>query len=84
MHGEWQLQRAKNGFSQLIKAAAAGEAQWVTVHGKPTAVVLSASEYARLTRTRGSKLSESLLAPDIEGDDLEFSRDQDTGREIEL
>ena len=37
MDREWQLQQAKGNLSQLIKRAAGGDAQVVTVHGKPTA-----------------------------------------------
>jgi antitoxin Phd len=81
--GEWQLQEAKGNFSQLIKRAAGGDAQVVTVHGKPTAVVVSAEEYARLTRSKG-KLSNALLRPDLAVEDLDFSRSRDTGRSIEL
>jgi prevent-host-death family protein len=83
MHGEWQLQEAKGNFSQLIKRAASGDAQIVTVHGKPTAVVVSAEEYARLTR-RKDKLSSALLQPDLAAEDLDISRNRDTGRDIEL
>jgi prevent-host-death family protein len=74
MHTVWQLQEAKNNLSQLIKRAVSGDAQVVTVHGKPTAVVVSAEEYARLTRPRQGKLSDALLRPDIAGEDLEFCR----------
>lgn len=80
MHSEWQLQEAKGNFSQLIKRAASGDAQMVTVHGKPTAVVVSAEEYARLTR-RKSKLSSALLRPDLAAEDLDLSRSRDTGRD---
>ena len=83
MRSEWQLQEAKNGLSQLIKQAADGEAQVVTVHGKPTAVVVSAEEYARLTRRRG-KLSAALLRPELAAEVLDFSRDRDAGRNVEL
>lgn len=83
MHGEWQLQEAKGNFSQLIKRAAGGDAQMVTVHGKPTAVVVSAEEYTRLTRRRG-KLSAALLRPDLAAEDLDFPRSRDTGRDIAL
>ena len=83
MRSEWQLQEAKGNLSQLIKRAANGDAQTVTVHGKPTAVVVSAEEYARLTRRRG-KLSTALLRPDLAGEDLDFSRSRDTGRNVEL
>ncbi len=84
MHSEWQLQEAKNNLSQLIKLAAAGDAQVVTVHGKPTAVVLSAEEYARLTKAKRGKLSAALLRPDIAADDLDLARSRDTGRDVEL
>ena len=83
MHSEWQLQAAKSSLSQLIKRAANGDAQTVTVHGKPTAVVVSAEEYARLTRQRG-KLSTALLRPDLAGEDLDFSRSRDSGCQIKL
>lgn len=83
MHSEWQLQEAKSNLSQLIKRAASGDAQVVTVHGKPTAVVVSAGEYARLTRQRG-KLSSALLSPDLAIEDLDLSRSRDTGRDVEL
>ena len=83
MHTEWQLQEAKGNFSQLIKRAAGGDAQVVTVHGKPTAVVVSAEEYARLTRRRG-KLSSALLNPELAAENLDISRSRDTGRTVEL
>ena len=84
MQGKWQLQDAKNNLSQLIKEAVKGEAQVVTVHGKPAAVVISAEEYARLTRPRRGKLSAALLRPDIAADDLDFARDRDSGRDVAL
>ena len=83
MHREWQMQQAKGNLSKLIKQAASGDAQVVTVHGKPTAVVVSAAEYARLTRRRG-KLSDAVLRPDLAAEDLDFPRSRDTGRNVEL
>jgi len=83
MHSEWQLQEAKSNLSQLIKRAASGDAQVVTVHGKPAAVVVSAEEYARLTRRR-SRLSSALLRPDLAIDDLDLARSRDSGRDLDL
>ena len=83
MANKWQLQEAKGNFSQLVKRAASGDAQVVTVHGKPTAVVVSAEEYARLTRHKG-KLSAALLRPDLASDDLDLARSRDTGRNVDL
>ena len=83
MHSEWQLQQAKGNFSQLVKRAASGDAQTVTVHGKPAAVVVSAAEYARLTTRRG-KLSSALLQPELGAEDLDIERSDDTGRDVDL
>lgn len=83
MQSTWQLQEAKGNFSQLVKQAAAGEAQVVTVHGKPAAVVVSAEQYARLTRRKG-RLSTVLLQPDLGMDDIDLARSPDTGRDIAL
>ena len=83
MHKEWQLQEAKSNLSQLVKQAANGDAQVVTVHGKPAVVVIAAAEYARLTRHEGT-LSDALLQPSLAADDLDISRSRDTGRAIAL
>lgn len=83
MHKEWQLQEAKSNLSQLVKQAVNGDAQVVTVHGKPAVVVIAAEEYARLTRREG-KLSGALLQPGLAADDLDISRNRDTGRAIVL
>jgi prevent-host-death family protein len=51
----WQLQDAKNKFSELVERAADGEPQVVTKRGKRAAVLVSADEYARLKgRTEGA------------------------------
>lgn len=84
MHSEWQLQQAKNGFSQLIKEAISGSPQRVTLHGKPAAVVVSAEEYDRLTKRNKGKLSSALLRTELGGDDIDFGRDRDTGRDAAL
>jgi antitoxin Phd len=83
MHSEWQLQEAKGNLSKLIKRAASGDAQVVTVHGKPMAVVVSVAEYTRLTHQRGN-LSSALLRPDLAIDDLDLTRSRDTGRDLKL
>ena len=81
---QWQLQEAKNKLSQLIKIADGGAPQFISVHGRKTAVILSFHEYQRLTRP-ANKLSSVLLMPvlDESEDDL-FERNPDTGRTIDL
>ncbi|MGL6340641.1 MAG: type II toxin-antitoxin system Phd/YefM family antitoxin [Waterburya sp.] len=80
MLNQWQLQTAKNKFSQVVKQAQQGKPQYITVHGKPTAVVVSIEDYQKLNLSQTS-LSEALMTPIIE-QDIDLSRDRDTGRDI--
>jgi antitoxin Phd len=61
----WTLQDAKNRFSEVVDAALGGRPQEVTRRGKPAVVVLSASDYARLTAEAGQsrgRFADHLLA----------------------
>jgi antitoxin Phd len=68
----WTLQDAKNRFSTVVDAALAGQPQEVTRRGKPAVVVLSATEYARLTAQagamRGTFVDHLLGFPGLEAD----------------
>jgi prevent-host-death family protein len=44
----WQVQTAKQRFSEVLREAATGEPQVVTRHGEEVAVVLDIREYRRL------------------------------------
>lgn len=46
---QWSLQDAKNHFSEVVEAAGRGTPQTVTKRGKPTVVVLSVTDYQRLS-----------------------------------
>jgi prevent-host-death family protein len=46
---KWQLQEAKQRFSEVVRAAQAQGAQFVTRHGEEVAVVLDIAEYRRMT-----------------------------------
>lgn len=60
---DWQLQDAKNRFSQVVRAARDGVPQWVTVHGKRAAVVLSAEVYEELLHGRDALAVQAVPAP---------------------
>ena len=45
----WQVQQAKTHFSEVIERAQSEGPQTITKHGKPRAVVLSATEYEALS-----------------------------------
>ena len=44
----WQLQDAKNRFSEVVELALKEGAQTVTKHGKPAVVIVSAAEYQKV------------------------------------
>ena len=71
----WQLQEAKNKFSEVVARAEAGEVQIVTKHGVATAVVLSYAAYKTLSESQ-RRLSELLRPyPDDGGIELDIDRD---------
>lgn len=80
MLNQWQLQEAKNKFSQVIRQAQQGKPQYITLRGKPAAVIVSIDDYQKLNQPQNS-LSETLMMPLIEKE-LDLSRNPDTGREI--
>jgi prevent-host-death family protein len=79
----WQLQDAKNRLSQLIESARNHGPQTITLRGKPTAVVVSFEEYARLIQPQLS-LVDFLRRSPLFGVKLQLERSRDAGREIEL
>jgi prevent-host-death family protein len=48
MSAHWQLQEAKQRFSEVVRSAASDGPQFVTRHGDEVAVVLDIREYRRL------------------------------------
>jgi len=75
----WQVQTAKQRFSEVVERAVTEGPQVITKHGKPTAVVIEIGEYRRL---RGEPSDFVLSIP--KGDDLEIVRSKDAGRVVEL
>ncbi len=71
----------KNKFSEVIANAAKGEPQIITKNGKETAVVISFTEYPRLSAKKES-LSEFLLNNPARkyGIELDLTRNKDMGR----
>ena len=81
MHDRWQLQEAKQRFSELIRSVEADGPQFVTRHGEEVAVVVSIAEYRHL-REGGRNFKEFLQsAPDV---NLEVSRSAWPARRIDL
>jgi len=60
---EWQLQDAKNRFSELVQRARKDGPQIVTLRGERAAVVLSAEAFDALTANRPSLVDHLLEGP---------------------
>jgi antitoxin Phd len=78
----WQLQAAKQRFSELVERAQREGPQVVTKHGKEAVVVVSAEEYRRLKGPADNLIEFLRSAPDF--DLLDLRRASDGGREIAL
>jgi prevent-host-death family protein len=79
---QWQVQEAKQRFSELLRAAA-DEPQVVTRHGEAIAVVLDIAEYRRLKGERMS-FTEFLLQEPLVGIDFEIERESIERRDVDL
>ncbi len=78
----WQLQEAKQKFSQLVRRALDEGPQIVTRHGEEVVVVLSAQEFRRLSGSRLDFKEFLLSGPDLSA--LDLQRAKDLPRDIEL
>ena len=80
----WQIQTAKNRFSELVNKAAKGEPQLVTKNSKPVVYVIDIDTYnIKIAVPKKSKKTILLKRPhkDIE---ITINRDKDGGRNISL
>jgi prevent-host-death family protein len=78
----WTLANAKARLSEVVDRAQDGP-QTITRNGKPTAVIVSAEEWARKTARKGT-LAEFLLASPLRGAELELERQHDLPRDVTL
>jgi prevent-host-death family protein len=78
----WTVADAKARLSEVIERAQT-DPQIITRHGKPSAGVVSAEEWARKTVRKGT-LAEFLLASPLREADLDLERARDQPRDVEL
>jgi prevent-host-death family protein len=57
----WQVQMAKQRFSEVLRAAEAGEPQFITKHGETVAVLVNIADY-RATHAAERSLAAFLLS----------------------
>jgi prevent-host-death family protein len=85
----WQIQEAKQRFSEMIRAVTTEGPQVITRHGEDVAVVVDIGEYRRLTRPAVDLASILLGGPKLDGiadvfAEIEAERKADFGRPVDL
>ncbi|MBI3973764.1 MAG: type II toxin-antitoxin system Phd/YefM family antitoxin [Chloroflexi bacterium] len=78
----WQVQEAKQRFSELVQRALDDGPQIVTKRGQEVVVVVSAKEYRRLAGSKPDFTTFLLSGPDLSALDLERTRQ--LPRDVEL
>ena len=78
----WQLQNAKQKFSEVVERALAEGPQVVTRHGRAVVVVLAIDSYRRLSE--GEHDFKRFLRETPDFSRLEIERSAETGRSVEL
>jgi prevent-host-death family protein len=78
----WQLQEAKQRFSEMVRRSLDEGAQVVTRHGEEVVVVMSAEEYRGLVGEKPDLREFLMSGPDLGALDLERRREMP--REVEL
>ncbi len=84
MNPSWQLQEAKNRFSEVVEEALTHGPQTVTRHGREVVVVLSVEEYRRMKQPQKNIVEALMQIPQEYRVELDISRAPDYGRDIEL
>ena len=83
IENHWQLQDAKNRFSNLVDKAQHTGPQVVTKHGKDAVVVLSIEEYKKLIKPK-TNLVEFFQCSPLADTELNLTRRKEIPRDIEL
>jgi prevent-host-death family protein len=80
----WQMQDAKARLSEVIKLAEHDGPQEITLHGRPVAVLLSRSEFEKLSG-RNQSFVEFMQRSPLHGlDEIDFEREQTMTRDDSL
>lgn len=79
----WTIAEAKAKFSEVLDRAATEGPQTVTRNGRAAAVVVSAEEWARKTRRKGT-LADFLAGSPLRGSSLRVARRKDGARKVDL
>ena len=79
----WQLQEAKNRFSELVNKALDEGPQFVTRRGEEVVVIVSNGDYKKLLKSQSGLLEFFRQSP-LVGIELDLERDRSFPRETQL
>jgi prevent-host-death family protein len=79
----WQLQEAKNRFSELVNKALDEGPQVVTRRGEEVVVIVANKEYKKLLKSQSSLLEFFRQSP-LVGVELDLERDRSFPRETQI
>lgn len=79
----WQLQEAKNRFSEVVDRALSEGPQRVTRRGQEVVVILSIEEYTKLQKSK-SNLLEFFRNSPLVGVELDLERDKSYPRDVRV
>lgn len=86
----WQVQEAKQRFSEVLRAVERDGPQTITKHGQEVAVVIDIAEYRRLTGQGRSFVDHLLAMPGLDDeaaavfDEIEAERKRSFARDLDL
>ncbi len=83
IENHWQLQEAKNKFSNVVDKAQKNGPQVVTKHGKEAVVVISVEEYNRLIKPKTNLVKFFQNSP-LASEEVLFERKDELPRSVEL
>lgn len=80
---KWQLQEAKNKFSEVVRKATNEGPQTVTKHGKDSVVIISAEEFKKTQQPNNSLVDFFQQSP-LASVELDVDRDKSAARDISI
>ena len=83
MENVWQLQEAKNKFSNLVDRAHNDGPQIVTKYGKEAVVILAIKDYQKLNKPKSDLVSFLKKSP-LSEINLDLTRNKNHSRDVEL
>lgn len=81
--GSWQLQTAKARLSEVIKKASNEGPQTITLHGEPSAVILSNEDYEKLKEPRCNFVEFMRKSP-LLGIEIDLKRERTGARKTDI